>query len=225
MAEGRDLIEVPTAPDNLEGSSHAAAIVSDDAGAAIARPPIWRDWRFDAGVTTLIGIGVCTIALYLSDVWLSRGLFAGGVLVIIRAILTAFWHTPPSTSRLRITGSLTRRMILIAAAWILVLLAGGGFALDGVLRVALTRNFDEQQENVLFSLITSAEIGPQGEVILNRQPADQLFLEPGSGLYWQISAPGHDPFFSRSLWDRTLAYGGAHYDLQTHFYDSDQFPK
>jgi signal transduction histidine kinase len=127
--------------------------------------------------------------------------------------------------RLRITGSLTRRMIFIAAAWIGILLAGGGYALDRVLTVALTRNFDEQQENVLFSLLTAAEIGPQGEVILNRQPADQLFLEPGSGLYWQINAPGHDLFPSRSLWDRTLAYGSKHNDLTSHFYDSDQFPK
>ncbi len=33
----------------------------------------------------------------------------------------------------RTTGSLSRRMILIAAAWIALLLSGGGFALDRVL--------------------------------------------------------------------------------------------
>ena len=128
-------------------------------------------------------------------------------------------------TRTRITGSLTRRMILIAAGWITVLLVGGGVALDHVLTVAVTRNFDEQLEYVLFSLLTSSEIGPQGEVILNREPADQRFLEPGSGLYWQISAPGRDSFPSRSLWDRQLAYGSQHNDLSSHFYDSAQFPK
>ncbi|MDB5709317.1 MAG: histidine kinase [Sphingomonas bacterium] len=127
---------------------------------------------------------------------------------------------PPVT---RTTGSLSRRMILIAAAWILLLLSGGGFALDSVLRGAVTRNFDDQLDYVLTALIVSAEIGPDGEVINNREPADQRFLEPYSGLYWQVSAKQGDPYRSRSLWDRRLAYGGAHTDLGVHAYDSDQF--
>ncbi|WP_286772650.1 ATP-binding protein [Sphingomonas sp. 66-10] len=123
----------------------------------------------------------------------------------------------------RRNGSLTRRMILIAAAWILLLLAGGGLALDRVLASAVTRNFDDQLEYVLQSLLVSAEIGPDGEVILNREPADQRFLEPYSGLYWQVSAPGREPFPSRSLWDRQLAYGANHDDRSVHTYDSSQF--
>lgn len=127
---------------------------------------------------------------------------------------------PPVT---RTTGSLSRRMILTAAAWILLLLTGGGFALDRVLTGAVTRNFDDQLDYVLTALIVSAEIGPEGEVMFNREPADQRFLEPYSGLYWQVAAKGHDAFPSRSLWDRRLAYGGAHTDLGVHAYDSDQF--
>ena len=123
----------------------------------------------------------------------------------------------------RRNGSLTRRMILIAAAWILLLLAGGGLALDRVLASAVTRNFDDQLEYVLQSLLVSAEIGPDGEVIFNREPADQRFLEPYSGLYWQVSAPGREPFPSRSLWDRQLAYGANHDDRSVHTYDSNQF--
>jgi len=119
----------------------------------------------------------------------------------------------------RRNGSLTRRMILIAAAWILLLLAGGGLALDRVLASAVTRNFDDQLEYVLQSLLVSAEIGPDGEVIFNREPADQRFLE----LYWQVSAPGREPFPSRSLWDRQLAYGANHDDRSVHTYDSSQF--
>ena len=123
----------------------------------------------------------------------------------------------------RTTGSLGRRMIVTAAAWILLLLTGGGFALDRVLTTAVTRNSDDQLEYVLKALINTAEIDPEGEVIFNREPADQQFLEPGSGLYWQVSAPGHEPFPSRSLWDRRLAYGQRHTDLVVHAYDSDQF--
>ena len=128
--------------------------------------------------------------------------------------------TPPLV---RTTGSLSRRMILIAAAWITLLLAGGGFALDRVLTAAITNNFDDQLEYVLRSLLTSAEIGPDGEVIFNREPADQRFIEPYSGVYWQVSAKGREAFASRSLWDRQLPYGGTHDDRGIHTYDSVQF--
>ncbi|ATW05246.1 HAMP domain-containing sensor histidine kinase [Sphingorhabdus sp. YGSMI21] len=115
-------------------------------------------------------------------------------------------------------------MIGIAAAWIVILLFGGGFALDRVLNDAVTRNFDNQLEYVLTAMIASAEIGPDGEVFLNRPLGDQRFLEPNSGLYWQISGKGHDDFPSRSLWDRTLVSNIAHDDRETHIYDSNQFP-
>ena len=122
----------------------------------------------------------------------------------------------------RHTGSLQRRMILIAAAWITLLLAGGGFALDRVLSAAITRNFDASLEYVLTALINTAELSG-GEVIFNREAADQRFLEPYSGLYWQVSAKGREPFASRSLWDRRLDYGAPHVDRNVHVYDSNQF--
>lgn len=130
---------------------------------------------------------------------------------------------PTIYPRQKTTGSLSRRMIFIAAGWILLLLTGGGFALDRVLTAAVTRNFDDQLEYVLTALIVSSEIGPEGEVVFNREPADQRFLEPYSGLYWQVSATGREPFPSRSLWDRRLAFGTNHADLGVHAYDSHQF--
>ena len=123
----------------------------------------------------------------------------------------------------RRTGSLQRRMIGIAAAWIALLLCGGGYALDRVLTTAVTRNFDDQLQYILQSRLLTSEVGPEGEVIFNRELADQRFVEPYSGLYWQVSAPGHEPFPSRSLWDRRLAYGSKHEDRSAHYYDSSQF--
>jgi hypothetical protein len=41
-------------------------------------------------------------------------------------------------------------------------------------------------------MIASAEIGPDGEVCFNRELADQRFIEPNSGLYWQISGKARD---------------------------------
>ena len=114
-------------------------------------------------------------------------------------------------------------MILLAAAWITVLLVGGGWALDRVLATAITRNFDDQLEYVLTALVVSAEIGPDGEVVFTRAAADQRFLEPGSGLYWQVSARGREAFPSRSLWDRRLAYGAAQAEREVRAYNSKQF--
>ena len=124
----------------------------------------------------------------------------------------------------RITGSLARRMIAIAALWISVLLIGGGFALDQVLKTAITRNFDSGLEYVLIAMIRSSEIGPDGEVRLIEPLGDQRFLEPYSGLYWQISGGNQEPYRSRSLWERTLKAPTPHVDNQIHTYDSNQFP-
>ena len=121
------------------------------------------------------------------------------------------------------TGSLSQRMMLIAAAWIGVLLLGGGIALDRTLVGLVTRNFDNQLGYMLTAMIGSAEVGPDGEVFFNRPLGDQRFLEPNSGLYWQISGPGHEDFPSRSLWDRSLAVHGDHTDMAPHIYDSEQF--
>ncbi len=114
-------------------------------------------------------------------------------------------------------------MIAIAAAWIFILLLGGGVALDRVLSSAITRNFDAQLSYALTAMIASAEIGPDNEVRFNRPLGDQRFLEPYSGLYWQVSASGVDPFRSRSLWDRALAVGSIRADEAPRAYSSDQF--
>jgi len=126
----------------------------------------------------------------------------------------------PATS---VGGSLTRRMIGIAAVWIAVLLGVGGFTLDRVLTSAITRNFDASLDYVLTALIASSELGPDGEILLSRAPADQAFLEPYSGVYFQVSAPGQDPLPSRSLWDRELSVDRTRVHSDTTYRDSREF--
>ncbi len=121
------------------------------------------------------------------------------------------------------TGSLARRMMMIAVGWILVLLLAGGIALDRTMTALVTRSFDEQLGYMLTGMIGSAEIGPDGEVFFNRPLGDQRFLEPNSGLYWQISGGGHEDFPSRSLWDRSLKIPMDHHDDQPHIFNSGQF--
>jgi signal transduction histidine kinase len=114
-------------------------------------------------------------------------------------------------------------MILTAAVWISILLFGGGAALDRVLTNSVEQNFDNQLEYVLTAMIASAEIGPDGEIRMNRPLGDQRFLEPNSGLYWQITGKGAIPFPSRSLWDRALKAPSDHDDQTVHFRDSGEF--
>ncbi len=115
-------------------------------------------------------------------------------------------------------------MIGIAAIWIAILLIGGGIALDRVLTAAVTRSFDEGLRYVLTAMISSAELGPDGEVLFNRPLADQRFLEPASGLYYQISGTGQDDWRSRSLWDRALKVRPGSGQPGFHVYDSSEFP-
>lgn len=132
------------------------------------------------------------------------------------------------------TGSLARRMRLIAACWISVLLLAGGWALDRTLTNLVEDNFDDQLGYLLNTMIVVSEIGQDEEVFFNRPIGEPRFLEPGSGLYWQISAEGREGFGSysletkpfqpsQSLWDRTLSLGPTHSDNEPHFYDSLQF--
>ena len=125
--------------------------------------------------------------------------------------------------RARRGGSLTRRMIVVAAIWIGVLLLLGGYALDRVLTRGIVQNFDQQLEYVLKAMIAASEIGPSGEVRFTRPPADQRFLEPYSGAYFQISGKGQETFPSRSLWDRRLTVDSNHEDIQLHKRDSFEF--
>ncbi|HZF43843.1 MAG TPA: HAMP domain-containing sensor histidine kinase [Sphingomonadaceae bacterium] len=115
-------------------------------------------------------------------------------------------------------------MIGVATLWIVVLLGVGGLALDRVLSQAIVRNFDDQLEYVLNAMILAAEVDEVGEVRLTRGLADQRFLEPGSGLYFQISGGRFDPFRSQSLWDRRLRTQAVHHDEAVHRYESTEFP-
>ncbi|MDA7788016.1 sensor histidine kinase [Sphingomonadaceae bacterium] len=114
-------------------------------------------------------------------------------------------------------------MMVIATGWILVLLLAGGFALDRTLTTLVQDNFDDQLDYVLTAMLTSVEVEQGGEVSFIRSLGDQRFFEVDSGLYWQINGEGHEPYASRSLWDRTLDIREEHLGSEPDFYDSTQF--
>jgi signal transduction histidine kinase len=94
--------------------------------------------------------------------------------------------------------------MLISMAWIAALVLLGGLALQRVVTNTLVSSFDARLGESLGAMIAAAELDPYGEVRFNRPPVEPRFSEPYSGLYWQVSAEGHEHFRSRSLWDRTL---------------------
>ncbi|MDB5691284.1 MAG: histidine kinase [Alphaproteobacteria bacterium] len=183
----------------------------------------------EIGLTLLLAAACFGAGIMLRDrpEWVVLGFVAAGTIALLRLVWILIRRPRP-----RGTGSIIRRMIGISTLWIVLLLGVGGFALDRVLTSAITSNFDDQLDYVLTALIASAEIGPDGEVLLSRQPANQRFLEPNSGLYFQISPSQPEvtrrrPDFewsSRSLWDRKLRVRTEHRDSTAHVYNSDEFP-
>jgi len=100
--------------------------------------------------------------------------------------------------------SLSSRILLLACAWIAALVGLGGLALERVVTGIIVANFDVRLEETLSAMVATAELDSEGEVRFTRPPVEPRFGEPYSGLYWQVSAEGHEPFRSRSLWDRKL---------------------
>lgn len=114
--------------------------------------------------------------------------------------------------------SLSRRLLLLSAVWISLLLGLGGFGLDRAIGAFLRANFDDQLNSTLTAMIAAAEIGPEGEARFGRALADQRFFEPYSGLYWQVVAPRQALFRSRSLWDRNLGVGAPGVAIEPRHY-------
>ncbi|MFN3591455.1 MAG: histidine kinase, partial [Thermaurantiacus sp.] len=101
--------------------------------------------------------------------------------------------------------SLSQRILALSIVWIAALVGLGGLTLERVVTGTIVDNFDVRLEETLGAMVAAAELDPYGEVRFNRPPVEPRFNEPYSGLYWQVSATGHEHFRSRSLWDRDLA--------------------
>ena len=103
--------------------------------------------------------------------------------------------------------SLVRRLIVLAAAWSLVLLLVAGITLSAIFTNATVNRFDDELSETVDGLVAgaSAEAGR----VLGPQLSDPATLRAYSGEYWEIAAPnGHGGLHalarSRSLWDRVV---------------------
>lgn len=102
-------------------------------------------------------------------------------------------------------GSLKRRVLATGAASILVALAVAGLGLLLLFERHVERRMDLELEARLRQLVDGLGRGPDGGLRVERLPAEPRFLEPGSGLYWQIGSRADGALLrSRSLGDARL---------------------
>lgn len=115
-------------------------------------------------------------------------------------------------------------MTLLGTAMLALIMQPAGEVPTPTQTTRLVREYDEQLNVVLTAMIASAEIGPEGEIVLTQPLSDRRFIEPHSGYYWQISAEGRADFTSRSLWNRRLKISGRKALGEVLHYNSTQFP-
>jgi signal transduction histidine kinase len=101
------------------------------------------------------------------------------------------------------SGSLRLRLIAGGAAALAVALIVAGVGLSYLFERHVMRSLAAELEVDLRQAMATIEIDASGRPLLRREPRDPHFLEPLSGLYWQLSTASGITR-SRSLWDVTM---------------------
>jgi hypothetical protein len=102
-------------------------------------------------------------------------------------------------------GSLRLRLFAAGAASILIALTIAGIGLLLLFERHVERRMVLELEAHLRQLVSGLDRNPDGLLEVARPPAEPRFLEPLSGLYWQIAVEPNGPVLrSRSLWDASL---------------------
>lgn len=100
-------------------------------------------------------------------------------------------------------GSLRRRLMWAAAAWIAAALALAAWALALLFRAHVEDELASRMRGHLDELTAAVARQPGGSWTLAREPGEPAFRQPFSGFYWIVETPG-GPLRSRSLWDHAL---------------------
>ncbi len=107
----------------------------------------------------------------------------------------------------RFRASLAGRLLVSAVLWSSIALIIGGVVLSLAFRSYVLSDVDKRLEILLDTLVGISEVSPEGEFRFNPTLADQRFMTPYSGWYWQVSETDQEPKRSRSLWDFALDPG------------------
>lgn len=106
-----------------------------------------------------------------------------------------------------IDGSVRRRLVGGGVAAIVLALALVGLGLTLLFERHLERSALVDLDIHLRQIVSGLELDSQGNLLIARAPTDPRFLEPLSGLYWQVDEEHGRQHRSRSLWDTTLPTG------------------
>jgi signal transduction histidine kinase len=111
--------------------------------------------------------------------------------------------------------SLRLRLLLAAAVSIAVALIAAGFVWVRLFEQHVERRLDAELESHLQQLAAGVRFGASEAVELVQTPADPRFVQPYSGLYWQVQEGTQIVLRSRSLWDSVLELPQDPLDLGT----------
>ncbi len=101
--------------------------------------------------------------------------------------------------------SLRLRLVAGGAAAILVALTIAGIGLTILFERHVARTIAGDLDVHLKQLLAGIDVDSNGNLVINRPPADPRFSDPLSGLYWQVGDDAGRLVRSRSLWDTTLS--------------------
>ena len=105
---------------------------------------------------------------------------------------------------IRVRGSLTRRLALLAALWVALGLGVTGWFVVRLAEEQIETAADGRMTSLLDAVVAAAALDPTRGPILARAVSEPEFDRPLSGHYWQMSAAGGLVATSRSLWDQRL---------------------
>ena len=102
------------------------------------------------------------------------------------------------------SGSIRRRILMIAAVTIAVTLAAAGVTLIHLFEQHVLRRIEQELEVRASELAKAFELDADGNPLINHDLADARYQVPYGGAYWQIAEGDVPHLRSRSLWDQIL---------------------
>ena len=100
--------------------------------------------------------------------------------------------------------SLTKRIITLSIFWIVIALIFTAMLMGRFYRAHIEEHYDNHVQTHVEELVASMETGPDGSLILTREPTDPRFYRPDEGWYWEVVSNEQVLFRSKSLGDGKL---------------------
>ncbi len=95
--------------------------------------------------------------------------------------------------------SLTKRIITLSIFWIVVALVFTALLMGRFYRQHIEEHYDNHVLTHVEELVASIETGPDGTLVLTREPTDPRFYRANEGWYWEVRSHDKVLFQSASL--------------------------